>query len=147
MKEEQQLPHLIIIDGGKGQLSAAVQALRDLNIYSNTAVFGIAKKLEEIYRPGDADPLYIDKKSEALKLLQHLRNEAHRFAVSFHRQKRSQAFTKSGLEDIKGIGKETANKLISHFGSVKRIKKASVEELEVIIGKSKAEIIKKACYK
>ncbi len=141
LEEGESLPQLIIIDGGKGQLSAAVKSLKVLGLEEKITIIGIAKRLEEIYFPGDSIPLYINKKSESLKLIQQLRNEAHRFAITFHRQKRSQHFTRTELVDIKGIGKKMSEKLLSHFGSVKRVKEASKEDLEKLVGKSRATLI------
>ncbi len=144
LDEEADLPNLIVIDGGKGQLSAACQALKDLGIYGDIPIIGIAKRLEEIYRPEDPYPLHIDKKSESLKLIQRARDEAHRFAITFHRQKRSNAALRSELEDIKGIGKKTAMSLLKNFKSVKRIKEAEEEELVSLVGPVKARALKEA---
>ncbi len=141
LNEDQPLPQLIIIDGGKGQLNAAMKALVELNLQEKITIIGIAKRLEEIFFPGDSIPLYINKKSESLKLIQQLRNEAHRFAITFHRNKRSQKFTKSSLTDIPGIGKVTAQKLLKHFKSVKRLKAASIEELKSTVGPKLASTI------
>jgi len=142
LEEGQPLPNLIVIDGGKGQLSAACQALQELDLYGKVPIVGIAKRLEEIYYPEDSLPLYIDKKSESLKIIQQIRNEAHRFAITFHRNKRSKnTLAKSKLASIKGVGDATFNKLISHFGSVNNVKQAGVEELAKIVGKSKAELV------
>ena len=132
------LPQLIIIDGGKGQLSAAMKSLEVLGISDKMTVVGIAKRLEEIFFPGDSIPLYINKKSESLKLIQQARNEAHRFAITFHRTKRSQNFTKTELEDIPGVGEKTAAKLLKHFGSVKKLRAANKEELTKAAGASVA---------
>lgn len=132
------LPDLVIVDGGKGQLSAAMEAVDDLGIRERMTVVGIAKKLEEIYFPGDSIPLYINKKSESLKLIQHARNEAHRFAITFHRNARSKGMVKSELTGVKGIGQKTAEKLLKHFGSVKKIKAASEEDIAKVVGKSVA---------
>lgn len=137
--ENQKLPELIVIDGGKGQLNAAVKALRDLNLFDQIRIIGIAKRLEEIYFPGDPVPLYIDKNSESLKVIQQLRNEAHRFGISFHRQKRSISMIKSSLEEIEGIGASTVEKLIKSFGSVDKIKQLDYNDLEKIVGPSKAK--------
>lgn len=143
LKEENMaLPDLIVIDGGKGQLSAACQALKDLAIYGDIPVIGIAKKLEEIYYPEDQYPLHIDKKSESLKLLQQVRNEAHRFAINFHRNKRSKASFTTQLEDIKGVGQKTADKLLKNYHSINNIKAAKVEEIAQLIGKDKAKLVK-----
>ncbi|HJW31167.1 MAG TPA: excinuclease ABC subunit UvrC [Saprospiraceae bacterium] len=136
LAENETLPQLIIIDGGKGQLSAAMESIGQLGIRDQVTVIGIAKKLEEIYFPGDSIPLYIDKKSESLRLIQQIRNEAHRFAITFHRNTRSKNFATTELTGIKGIGEKTAEKLLKHFGSVKKIKEATSEELEKIIGKA-----------
>lgn len=140
--EDQPLPDLILIDGGKGQLSSACEALRELNLYGKIPIAGIAKKLEEIYYPEDSLPLMINKRSPGLKLLQFVRDEAHRFAITFHRQKRSKTFLKTEIEELKGVGKATTEKLLRHFKSVKKVKEASQEELEAVVGKSKAAIIK-----
>lgn len=141
LDEGQSLPQLIIIDGGKGQLGAAVKSLEKLDILGRVKVIGIAKRLEEIFFPGDPLPLYINKKSESLKLIQQARNEAHRFALTFHRTKRSQGFLRTGLTDIPGIGEKTAQKLLKTFGSVKAIQEASKERLQEIAGKAAAEKI------
>ena len=141
LDEGKTLPQLIIIDGGKGQLNAAVNSLEKLDILHKTTIIGIAKRLEEIYFPGDPVPVYINKKSESLKLIQHARNEAHRFAISFHRTKRSQDFTGSLLTEIKGIGKLTAEKLLKEAGSLARIKAMSEEELSAIAGKKAARAL------
>jgi len=136
--ENEKLPELIVIDGGKGQLSAAMESIDHLGIRDQVTVIGIAKKLEEIYFPGDSIPLYIDKKSESLRLIQQIRNEAHRFAITFHRNTRSKNFVATELTGIKGIGEKIAEKLLKHFGSVKKIKEAPVEEVEKLIGKANA---------
>jgi len=136
LEENEKLPDLIVIDGGKGQLSAAMESIDQLGIREQVTVIGIAKKLEEIYFPGDSIPLYIDKKSESLRLIQQIRNEAHRFAITFHRNTRSKNFVVTELTGIKGIGEKTAEKLLKHFGSVKKIKEASSEEIEKLIGKA-----------
>ncbi len=144
MQEESiPFPNLVIIDGGKGQLSFACQALKDLNIYGQIPIISIAKNLEELFFPGDNDPLYLDKKSESLKLIQQIRDETHRFAITFHRQKRSKdTMLKSQFERIKGVGPETRKKLIGHFKTFKKIKEASEEELSKIIGLAKAKALK-----
>jgi excinuclease ABC subunit C len=141
LEENQKLPELVVIDGGKGQLSAAMEAISNLGIRDKMTVIGIAKKLEEIYFPGDSIPLYIDKKSESLRLIQQIRNEAHRFAITFHRNTRSKNFTNSELTGIKGIGEKTAEKLLKHFGSVKKLKEASKEELIKVVGPAAAKKI------
>jgi excinuclease ABC subunit C len=142
LEEAGMLPDLILVDGGKGQLSNACDALKELELYGKIPVVGIAKKLEEIYYPEDPFPLHISKKSPGLMLLQQVRDEAHRFAINFHRQKRSKAQIKTEIEELKGIGKSTTDKLLSHFKSVKKIKAATYEEIEQVVGKQKAEIIK-----
>jgi excinuclease ABC subunit C len=137
LKEGNPLPDLIVIDGGKGQLSAAFSVLKKLGLNDKIAIIGIAKRLEELYFPNDPVPLYLDKKSESLKVLQQLRDEAHRFGITFHRNKRSENFTNSQLLDIPGIGKKTADKLLTELKSVSRIRDAKIEELEHIVGKDK----------
>jgi excinuclease ABC subunit C len=141
-EENQPLPDLILVDGGKGQLSSACEALKELNIYGKIPIAGIAKKLEEIYYPEDPVPLLLNKKSPGLLLIQFIRDEAHRFAITFHRQKRSKSQLVTELEGLEGIGKKTAEKLIRHFKSVKKIKEAPIEEIEKIVGRKKAEQIK-----
>lgn len=138
IEEEADLPDLIIVDGGKGQLSAACDALKALGLYGQVPIIGIAKRLEEIYFPEDSLPLYIDKKSESLKLIQQLRDEAHRFGITAHRNKRSKNFLVSQLEQLDGIGKLTAQKLMKEFGSIKRMNEIPIEDLEKILGKMKA---------
>ena len=139
LKEDQSLPQLIIIDGGKGQLSAAVKSLDKLDIRDKVSIIGIAKRLEEIFFPNDPLPLYIDKKSESLKVIQQARNEAHRFAINFHRDQRSRSFLGTELTQIPGIGDKTAQKLLAHFGSVKKIKAASVTDLAEVVSISAAK--------
>ncbi len=142
LREEQaKFPDLIVVDGGKGQLSSACEALKELGIYGMVPIIGIAKRLEEIYYPEDSIPLHISKKSPSLKLLQHLRDEAHRFAITFHRDKRSKASIKSALDDIKGIGESTKKTLLSKFKSIKRIQSASHDELQEVVGTHKAILI------
>jgi excinuclease ABC subunit C len=141
LEESQSLPQLIVVDGGKGQLSAALSSLELLHLRGRIAIVGIAKKLEEIYFPDDAVPLYIDKNSESLKLIQHLRNEAHRFGISFHRKKRSGSMTSSSLEGLAGIGDQSIEKLFKRFKSLDGIKNASLEELSEEIGRLRAGII------
>lgn len=136
------LPDLILVDGGKGQLSSAVEALRELNLYGAVPIAGIAKRLEEIYYPDDPVPLHMNKKSPGLMLLQQIRDEAHRFAITFHRQKRSKKQLTSSLEELEGIGKKTTERLLQEFRSIKKIKEASVEALAKIVGQKKAELIK-----
>ena len=135
------MPQLIVVDGGKGQLNAAVAALEAIGLRGKIAVVGIAKRLDEIYFPGDTIPLYIDRNSESLKIVQRLRDEAHRFGIKHHRNRRSKTQIRSGLDDIKGVGERSRQALLTHFKSVKRIKEASNEELEAIVGKAKATII------
>lgn len=135
LEEEHTLPQLIIIDGGKGQLSSAVSSLKKLGIDKKVTVIGIAKRLEELYYPGDSLPLYLDKKSETLKIIQQLRDEAHRFGITFHRKKRDQGTLKTELEQIPGIGKSTADRLLLKFKSVKRVKEAAEQELAEILNK------------
>ena len=139
MEENQPLPQLIVIDGGKGQLSSAVQALENLNLRGSISIIGIAKRLEEIYFPNDQIPVYLDKKSESLRLIQQLRDEAHRFGITFHRQKRSGNFIKNELQTISGIGENTSKKLLQKFKSVKNVQNLTLSELIVEIGPSKAE--------
>ena len=140
--EGEPLPQLIVIDGGKGQLSSALKSLDILGLRNKISIIGIAKRLEEIYYPNDSVPLYLDKKSESLKMIQQLRNEAHRFGITHHRNKRSKNALNNELEQISGIGKQTVVSLLKHFKSVKRVSLASVEELERVIGKSKATLLK-----
>lgn len=140
-KENEALPQLIIIDGGKGQLNAAYEILKNLGLENKIKLIGIAKRLEEIYFPTDPIPLYINKKSESLKLIQQLRNEAHRFAITFHRDQRSKNFINSELEQIKGIGAKTTQKLLTHFGSTKRVKEATELEISEIVGDKMAKIV------
>jgi excinuclease ABC subunit C len=141
LDENQPLPQLIIIDGGKGQLSSALKSIDDLGLRGKIAIIGIAKRLEELFYPGDSIPLYLDKKSETLKIIQQLRNEAHRFGITFHRDKRSKAALNSSVESIPGIGEKTMLALIKHFKSVKRLKLASEKEISDVIGASKAKKI------
>ena len=141
LDEGQRLPDLIVVDGGKGQLSSAIKILQQLGLYGKISIIGIAEKLEEIYFPGDSIPLYIDKRSETLKVIQHIRDEAHRFGITHHRKKFEKGFIHSELNDIKGIGKQTAEKLMLELKSVKNIKEASLETLEKIVGKAKAKIV------
>lgn len=141
LDEEQPLPQLVIVDGGKGQLSSAQKIFTELNLTGRITLIGIAKKLEEIFFPGDPYPLYLDKNSESLKVIQHLRDEAHRFGITFHRNKRSKGQTKSALDELKGIGEKTKTALLKEFKSVKRIQEASFEEVSAIVGEAKAKII------
>lgn len=139
LDEKQELPDLIVIDGGKGQLGSAVKSLKKLGLINKISILGIAKRLEELYFPNDSIPLYLNKKSETLKVIQQLRNEAHRFGVSFHRDKRSKSSLLSGLDSINGIGENTKNKLLKKFKSISKLKKADEKEIIDLIGKSKAE--------
>ena len=141
LEEGEDLPQLVIVDGGKGQLSSAVKALEVLGLRGTIPIIGIAKRLEEIFYPGDSIPLYLDKKSESLKIIQHLRNEAHRFGITFHRNKRSSSALNTELDEIPGIGEKTVVELLKNFRSVKRVKEASEENLSSVVGKSKAGII------
>jgi excinuclease ABC subunit C len=141
LNEEKSLPQLIVIDGGKGQLSSAVYALEKLDLRGKISIIGIAKKLEEIYFPGDSVPIYINKNSQTLKVIQHLRDEAHRFGITFHRDKRSKEFIVSELSSIKGIGEKTTQKLLKDFKSVKSIKEQTLMSLTESVGLSKAQIV------
>lgn len=141
LDEKQPLPQLIIIDGGKGQLSSALKSIDELNLRGKITIIGIAKKLEEIYFPNDSIPLYLNKKSESLKLIQFLRNEAHRFGITHHRNKRSKELIKSELSEVDGIGFKTAQELLWKFKSVARIKQATLKELEEVISKKRAKIV------
>ena len=141
LNEDEPLPQLIIIDGGKGQLSSAVKALDDLGLRGKIAIIGIAKRLEELFYPGDKYPLYLDKKTETLKIIQQLRNEAHRFGITFHRNKRSNAALGTELESIEGIGEKTAVELLKQFRSIKRISEATKKELVDVVGVSKGSLV------
>jgi len=141
LNENADLPQLIIIDGGKGQLSAACHALKELNLYGKIPIIGIAKRLEELYYPDDELPIMINKKSESLKLIQRIRDEAHRFAIAFHRDQRSKNSLVSRLEEIDGIGKVTAEKLLKKYKSVKKLLEIPPSEIEALIGKDKARIV------
>lgn len=146
LEEDQDLPQLIVIDGGKGQLSSALKSLDRLGLRGKIAIIGIAKRLEEIFYPEDPVPLYLDKRSESLKIIQQLRNEAHRFGITFHRKKRAKAAIDSELEAIDGVGKKTAGELLKKFRSVKRIREATVEQLSAVVGPSKASKIYNAFH-
>lgn len=141
LEENLPLPNLIVIDGGKGQLSAAVNSLQKLGLYGKVAIIGIAKRLEEIYFPGDSIPMYLDKRSETLKVIQQIRDEAHRFGITHHRNKRSRETFKTELSEIKGISDITAQKLLTELKSVKNIKEATLDELTKIIGNAKAKLV------
>lgn len=144
VQEGQDLPQLIIVDGGKGQLSAAVEVLDQLGLRGKIAIVGLAERLEEIYFPGDSVPLYIDKNSESLRVVQHLRDEAHRFGITHHRNRRSKSQVVSALDSIKGVGEKTRTTLLQHFKSLKRIRQASLSDLTAVIGPSKAQIVHNA---
>ncbi len=141
MQEGEELPQLIVVDGGKGQLSSAVEALEDMGLRGTIAVVGIAKRLEEIYFPGDSIPLYIDKNSETLRVVQHLRDEAHRFGITHHRNRRSKSQITSELDGIKGIGEKTAAALLQHYKSVKRLREADIDDIAEIVGPAKASLV------
>lgn len=141
MQEGQELPQLVVVDGGKGQLSAAVEALDELGLRGTIAIVGIAKRLEEIYFPGDSVPLYIDKNSETLQVVQHLRDEAHRFGITHHRNRRSKNAIGSELDGIKGIGPATVETLLTNFRSVARLRQAAPEEIEALVGPAKTRLI------
>lgn len=141
LDEKKDLPQLIIVDGGKGQLSSALKSLEKLDLRGKITIIGIAKKLEEIYYPGDSLPMYLDKKSETLKVIQHIRDEAHRFGISHHRKRREKATVKTVLTEIEGIGYTYAQKLLWKFKSVRNIEKASIEDLQKVIGKVKGRIV------
>ncbi|TYR33884.1 excinuclease ABC subunit C [Sphingobacterium phlebotomi] len=142
LDEDQQLPQLIVIDGGKGQLGAAMKSLKLLGIEKKVTVIGIAKRLEEIYYPGDQYPLYLDKKSETLKIIQHLRDEAHRFGITFHRNQRSRKTFVSELENIPGVGKTSVEKLLKIFKSAKKVKEASEEELGKVLNQKQVKALR-----
>ena len=142
LEEKQPLPQLVVVDGGKGQLSSAWQALKNLSLASSLPVIGIAKRLEEIYFPGDSIPVYIDKKSETLRIIQHMRDEAHRFGITHHRKRREKGSLRSELADIKGIGEKTAMRLLKKFKSVEGIKNATLHELASEIGQARAKLLK-----
>lgn len=141
LENDEPMPQLIVIDGGKGQLSSALKSLEQLGLRGKVAIIGIAEKLEEIFFPGDSLPLYLDKRSESLKVIQHLRDEAHRFGITRHRNMRSKNAIQSELLQIKGIGEKTQQDLMKHFKSVKRLKEASLEEVTSVIGKAKAKLV------
>lgn len=141
LEEGSGMPQLIVVDGGKGQLSAACNSLQKLGLFGKVSIIGIAKRLEEIYYPGDPIPLYLDKKSETLRIIQHIRDEAHRFGITHHRKRRSKSTISTELSKIKGIGEVTARKLLSVFRSVKKIKETPLEELEKVAGKASARLV------
>ena len=146
LQEGEGLPQLIVVDGGKGQLSAAVEVLDELGLRGKIAIIGIAERLEEIFFPGDSVPLYIDKNSESLRVVQHMRDEAHRFGITHHRNRRSKGQTVSALDSIKGVGEKTRTTLLQHFKSLKRIRQASLADLTTAIGPSKAKIVYEALH-
>ena len=143
LNEKKSLPNLVIVDGGKGQLSAAVSALDELNLRGKIPIVGIAKRLEEIFFPGDRYPIYLDKRSESLKVIQFMRNESHRFGIEHHRNKRSKAAIHSEIEDIEGVGPKTIQELFQNFKTLEQIKKAETSELEKLLGKHKTSLIRK----
>jgi excinuclease ABC subunit C len=147
LNEKGSLPQLLIVDGGKGQLNAAKKSLEKLNLRGKTAIIGVAKRLEEIYFPGDKVPLYINKNSETLRLIQQIRNEAHRFGIKLHRVKRAKAMMMSELDDIKGIGEKTRNELLKKLGSVNKIIETDPDEIVRLIGRKKTEILLEALNK
>ncbi len=146
VNEGQPLPQLIVVDGGKGQLSAAVEALDDMGLRGTIAVVGIAKRLEEIYFPGDSIPLYIDKNSESLRVVQQLRDEAHRFGITHHRNRRSKCQAVSELDSIKGVGEKTRPALLSRFRSVKRLREADLDAIAEVVGPAKASVVYAALH-
>jgi excinuclease ABC subunit C len=139
LEENAELPQLIVIDGGKGQLSAAMESIKKLNLAQTIQVISIAERLEEIYYPNDDVPLHLSRKSETLRVIQHLRDEAHRFGITFHRNTRDKHTLQTELTNIAGIGEKTAQKLLIEIGSVEKIKKAAFHELEKVAGKSNAK--------
>ena len=142
MAEGQELPQLVVVDGGKGQLSAAVEAFDEMGIRGKVALIGIAKRLEEIYFPGDSLPLYIDKKSESLRVVQALRDEAHRFGITHHRLRRSKSQVSSELDAIRGIGPSTVQALMRHFRSIRRLRDASLDDIAAVVGPAKARLVR-----
>ncbi|HEX7410748.1 MAG TPA: helix-hairpin-helix domain-containing protein, partial [Bacteroidales bacterium] len=141
LEEEQPLPQLIVVDGGKGQLSAALNSLEKLGLRGSIGIIGIAKRLEEIYYPEDSLPMYLDKKSETLKIIQQLRDEAHRFGITHHRKRREKGTIKTALTGISGIGEATSQLLLQKLKSVKNIQKATLEELQEVVGKVKGKVV------
>ena len=146
MEEGIDLPQLIVVDGGKGQLSAAVEALDEIGLHGTIAVVGIAKRLEEIFFPGDSVPLYIDKNSETLRVIQHLRDEAHRFGITHHRNRRSKGQTVSRLDSIKGVGEASRTALLRRFKSLKRISEADLDALADVVGPARAALVFEALH-
>jgi excinuclease ABC subunit C len=141
VQEQQPLPDLVVVDGGKGQLSSAVEAFKAMGLYGKVPIIGIAKRLEELYYPNDPLPLYLDKRSETLKVIQQMRDEAHRFGITHHRNRRSKNFTQSELLTIEGVGEKTAMDLLRHFKSISKLKKASLEELKQQVNQTVAQNI------
>jgi len=141
LDENSSLPQLVVIDGGKGQLSSAMKSIEKLGLRERITVIGIAKKLEEIYFPGDSVPIYLDKNSYSLKLIRQLRDEAHRFGINFHRNKRSSGMIKSELDNLKGIGPRTKEILLKNFDSIDKIRNTPPGDLEMLVGRSKASIL------
>ena len=141
LEEGAELPQLVVVDGGKGQLSKAYEVFEELGLTGKVALIGLAKRLEEVFFPNDSTPYYLDKNSETLRVLMHIRDEAHRFGITFHRNQRSRGFIQSELLDIKGIGEQTATKLLKHFRSVANVRKASYEELCEVVGSRAARIL------
>ncbi len=146
MAEGEELPQLVVVDGGKGQLSAAVEAFDAMGIRGKVALVGIAKRLEEIYFPGDSVPLYIDKNSESLRVVQQLRDEAHRFGITHHRNRRSKGQTVSALDSIEGIGPRTRERLLTKFRSFKRIAEADLDDIAALVGPAKASLVYNAIH-
>ena len=146
MQVGEELPQLLIVDGGKGQVTSAIEALDAIGLQGQIAVVGIAKRLNEVYFPGDSLPLFIDKNSETLHVIQRLRDESHRFAITFHRKQRSKGQVHSALDDIPGIGPKTRTTLLKHFKSLKRIREASEQDLAAVIGPAKAQQLIQALH-
>ena len=141
LEENLTLPQLLVVDGGKGQLSAAIEALEELGLHGTIAAIGMAKQLNEVYFPGDQLPFFIDKNSESLRVIQRLRDEAHRFAITFHRKQRGKSQIHSVLDDIAGVGPKTKQLLLKHFKSLKRIREANADDLASVIGPKKAAVV------
>jgi excinuclease ABC subunit C len=147
LTEGAELPDLIIVDGGKGQLSSAYAVLKELGIESRVPIVGLAKRLEEVFYPGDPIPYYLSRTGEPLKVVCHIRDEAHRFGITFHRQKRNNALITSELDSIDGIGEKSRNALLKHFKSVRKIKEATLEELASVVGNARAQAIQQHFHK
>jgi excinuclease ABC subunit C len=147
LAEGAELPDLIIVDGGKGQLSSAYAVLKELGIESRVPIVGLAKRLEEVFYPGDPIPYYLSRTGEPLKVVCHIRDEAHRFGITFHRQKRNNALITSELDSIEGIGEKSRNALLKHFKSVRKIKEATLEELASVVGNARAQAIQQHFHK